>query len=136
MSSQIEPITIDPASATIDPAPADTVAAARRQLEAQRDELLASIADRQHDADNGGATATTGHGETEHLVVAEQTEQQVRLDALNRTALAEVKSALERIEQGTYGACTSCGADIPAERLEVLPATAVCVDCRARHEGS
>ena len=43
--------------------------------------------------------------------------------------LALVDAAIERIEQGTYGLCTSCGKQIPDERLEVLPWAATCVPC-------
>jgi len=41
-------------------------------------------------------------------------------------ALAE---ALERIDQGSYGECQRCGAQIDPERLEILPTTALCADC-------
>jgi RNA polymerase-binding protein DksA len=45
----------------------------------------------------------------------------------------EIDEALARVENGTYGFCTSCGADIPLERLRVLPTTPLCVDCSAHH---
>ena len=41
----------------------------------------------------------------------------------------EVIEALRRLDEGLYGVCESCGRSIPEERLEVLPFTAVCVDC-------
>jgi RNA polymerase-binding transcription factor DksA len=44
-------------------------------------------------------------------------------------ALRDVQSALWRIEDGTYGRCTGCGASIPFERLEILPQTAHCLRC-------
>lgn len=40
--------------------------------------------------------------------------------------LAEVRDALERIENGTYGRCTSCGSGIEAERLDANPAAKTC----------
>lgn len=40
----------------------------------------------------------------------------------------QVNDALERMEQGTYGACVTCGEDIPFERLEAIPYTAYCID--------
>jgi hypothetical protein len=39
-----------------------------------------------------------------------------------RTARDEVKSALDRPRAGTYGVRTRCGAEIPAARLEAMPA--------------
>lgn len=39
-------------------------------------------------------------------------------------------AALERIEHGTYGYCSTCGDRIPHERLSVMPETMYCVRCR------
>lgn len=44
-------------------------------------------------------------------------------------ALDDIHSALRRIETGTFGACTACGGAIPIERLEILPMTALCMQC-------
>ncbi|OHA16102.1 MAG: hypothetical protein A3G52_04125 [Candidatus Taylorbacteria bacterium RIFCSPLOWO2_12_FULL_43_20] len=41
---------------------------------------------------------------------------------------SEVKRALERIEEGTYGNCTVCGKEIEKERLVANPAAATCVE--------
>lgn len=42
-----------------------------------------------------------------------------------------IEAALDRIAQGTYGTCVSCGEEIGAKRLDVLPATPICKDCAA-----
>ena len=44
---------------------------------------------------------------------------------------AEVTSALERIDAGTYGICEKCGRPIDIERLEALPSVGLCVTCKA-----
>jgi RNA polymerase-binding transcription factor DksA len=44
----------------------------------------------------------------------------------------EIEAALQRITDGTYGACVRCGADIPLERLEFRPFAAGCVACEER----
>ncbi len=44
--------------------------------------------------------------------------------------LAEIRVALERITQGTYGICAECGDDIPIKRLEALPFAMYCTDCQ------
>jgi RNA polymerase-binding protein DksA len=49
--------------------------------------------------------------------------------------LADIDSALKRIEDGTYGTCVSCGQGIPLQRLEAYPAAALCIDCKRRAEG-
>jgi DnaK suppressor protein len=43
----------------------------------------------------------------------------------------EIDAALDRIAEGTYGACVHCGIDIPTERLEFRPFTTGCVACLA-----
>jgi RNA polymerase-binding protein DksA len=49
-------------------------------------------------------------------------------------ALAAIDAALQRIEDGTYGTCETCGEPIGAERLEALPWTTQCIDCKRREE--
>ena len=49
--------------------------------------------------------------------------------------LGEIDSALERIEQGTYGACTRCGKPIAPERLEARPWATLDIDCQRQLEG-
>ena len=39
----------------------------------------------------------------------------------------EVKGALQRIEDGTYGVCKVCGKEIEEERLEANPASTTCI---------
>ncbi len=43
--------------------------------------------------------------------------------------LAKVVTALEKMDDGTYGICTDCGKSIPVARLDALPSATVCVDC-------
>lgn len=40
-----------------------------------------------------------------------------------------IEAALQRIEEGEYGACMKCGAEISEERLNVLPFTPFCKSC-------
>ena len=47
-------------------------------------------------------------------------------------ALASIETALERIEDGTYGTCEECGVAIPKARLNALPHTGLCVKCAER----
>ncbi|MCX9192841.1 hypothetical protein C3Y87_15745 [Carbonactinospora thermoautotrophica] len=63
-----------------------------------------------------------------------QREVDLELAASARTVLAEVEAALERIEQGTYGLCESCGEPIAPERLEIVPQARYCVTCQRARE--
>lgn len=43
--------------------------------------------------------------------------------------LTAIESALERIEDGSYGECEECGINIPKTRLTAIPYAALCVKC-------
>jgi RNA polymerase-binding protein DksA len=49
--------------------------------------------------------------------------------------LADIDSALERIDDGSYGTCVGCGEEIPVPRLEAYPTASLCIDCKRRAEG-
>ncbi len=56
------------------------------------------------------------------------------LEEVAQEGLAAIASALERIEQGSFGRCASCGQHIAAERLAALPWANLCIDCKRREE--
>jgi DnaK suppressor protein len=43
--------------------------------------------------------------------------------------LKRVSEAVERIENGNYGECLSCGGDIDEETLDAVPWVALCLRC-------
>ena len=43
--------------------------------------------------------------------------------------LAEVRAAIERINQGAYGMCERCGGAIGSQRLLALPTAHFCIAC-------
>lgn len=43
--------------------------------------------------------------------------------------LEDIRAALSRFEEGTYGECQECGGQIAEARLEALPHTPYCIDC-------
>ena len=53
--------------------------------------------------------------------------EKLELEAVEE--IAAIKAALTRIDEGTYGVCTTCGENIAEERLKVLPFANKCVDC-------
>lgn len=48
--------------------------------------------------------------------------------------IKKIKKALERIENGTFGVCESCGEDISIKRMKVRPVTTQCIDCKTKEE--
>lgn len=53
------------------------------------------------------------------------------VDDVLRAEAAQIRAALARIENGTYGICANCGAAIGAERLEAQPVATRCIKCAA-----
>ena len=45
-----------------------------------------------------------------------------------------VEEALVSLEEGTYGLCAECEADISEKRLEALPFARLCVACQSKRE--
>jgi RNA polymerase-binding protein DksA len=69
---------------------------------------------------------------------ATEREHEEVLDALGeagRLELGQINRTLERITEGDYGVCASCGEDIAEARLEILPHSEYCVSCAERHNG-
>jgi DnaK suppressor protein len=48
--------------------------------------------------------------------------------------LQEVRAALRRIDNGTFGTCIDCGRQIEPARLEAVPWTPYCLADQERHE--
>jgi len=46
--------------------------------------------------------------------------------------LVQVTNALDRFDQGTYGTCERCTAEIDPARLEALPYATLCLHCQQR----
>lgn len=61
-------------------------------------------------------------------------EQRFALHDVEQTQLTQVKKALERIDNGTYGTCENCGEPIPPERLEIIPYATLCVRCQQEQD--
>ena len=60
----------------------------------------------------------------------------VGLIAAARQGVADTAQALRRMAEGVYGTCERCAADIPLERLEVLPHARFCVPCQRSRTGN
>ncbi|MDW7680232.1 MAG: TraR/DksA C4-type zinc finger protein [bacterium] len=71
--------------------------------------------------------ADQGSGCNEH-------EKAYLLASIEGDALEELDDALRRIQQGNFGTCLLCGADIGFKRLEAIPYAKLCINCKAKEE--
>lgn len=48
--------------------------------------------------------------------------------------LQDVRDALKRLDDGTFGKCVDCGREIPAARLAAIPWTAYCLEDQEKRD--
>ena len=59
---------------------------------------------------------------------------QLKLKQTDAKILQAIEEALWRIEKGTYGICRDCGEEIASARLNAIPWTRVCIDCKEKQK--
>ena len=107
----------------------DTRSQVRRKLEAQREETLAEIS----------RLRNTLKCELEYDVEESDPDlwEREKILALLRNMeqkLESIADALRSMDDGTYGICESCRREISPARLEALPHTTLCIECKALTE--
>jgi DnaK suppressor protein len=60
----------------------------------------------------------------------------LRIRDRERKLISKIREAIDRIEDGEFGVCESCGDDIGIERLKARPVTTLCIDCKRKQEAS
>jgi DnaK suppressor protein len=110
------------------PLTADLIEGLRAELERQlaRLEKSMSVTEEsarpvQLDQQSVGRLSRMDSLQNQHMSRNLQEREQVRY--------AAIRGALKRIEEGTYGLCTGCGAEIEAGRLLVFPEAERCPEC-------
>lgn len=63
-----------------------------------------------------------------------QDEISSQLAEVESRELARIENALERMRQGDYGLCETCGTNIPMARLNALPYATMCIKCQREAE--
>lgn len=104
----------------------------RIALENERDRLRHAVQTVHHDGSLLEETGDLAIGSGDHIAdSATETYMRELDEGLEENAehvLVEIEAALGRIEDGTYGLCTTCGRRIDEERLEAVPYAALCID--------
>ena len=98
----------------------------KRVLIARRRELLR----RKNDASSPDQTTPGPADLADQARMGQQTEIIERLRQTNSHLLGAIEEALERIKRGTFGVCAHCGRPIGRLRLQAVPWTSLCLDCK------
>ena len=112
----------------------------QRQLLEMLGRLDLSRAQLREDALQG--TSGEGSGELSHVPthLADmgnfEADESVTLGLLQNEEhlITEIEHALDRIDHGTFGTCTSCRKAIAANRLRAIPYAQHCVDCARKYQ--
>lgn len=96
----------------------------RKVLETRQRELLAGTSDRDEILIQNAAE--------DFDRLQQQLNREVAIRNLDRESklLKEVRAALARIEDGSFGVCLRCEEEIPNKRLKAVPWAAYCVPCQ------
>lgn len=97
----------------------------RQELLEQEEELAGLM----KDAGDGA-----GHDQADMGATSFERDQELIVVNNARDMLAQIERALERIDDGTYGVCESCGNPIGKMRLMAFPRATLCMSCKQREE--
>ena len=82
----------------------------------------------------GDAVGDAGDDQADVGAKTYEREHELAMTHNARELLTQTEQALERIDNGTYGTCASCGEAIGKERLQAFPRAVLCVACKQREE--
>jgi DnaK suppressor protein len=104
----------------------------RKALNVQRNQLLGNAAkalsgEIQMDPDDFPDEIDTASSEINLAITG-------RLRERERGLINKIDAALDKIEDGSFGTCESCGEDIGIKRLEARPVAELCIDCKSEQE--
>jgi DnaK suppressor protein len=59
---------------------------------------------------------------------------ELRIRDRERKLINKIREALDRLEEGEFGICESCGEEIGEARLRARPVTTLCIECKTEQE--
>ncbi len=108
----------------------------RREIERDIARGLADIRTAEEDLQGLIWDAGDGSGDDQADAGAKtyEREQEISLANISRDKLAQNRHALERLDNGSYGVCESCGLPIGKFRLQAAPRATLCRSCKEKTE--
>jgi DnaK suppressor protein len=100
----------------------------RKRLDAKRAELLGRVkAARSSETENNDAEAPDLGDRALSTMTRDLMYQ---LNTGERDILKRIDAAIDRIDDGNYGACVNCGKKVQLARLEAVPWARHCIECQ------
>ncbi len=109
-------------------------AEARKRLDKRERDLLDDMERNQSEAREGTDRDTPEA--LERAVNLEGEDAALQRNNADFLELQDVRDAMERLDDGTFGKCIDCGKPIPEGRLEAIPWAKYCIDDQQRHDSA
>ena len=106
----------------------------RKMLEDRRGELMREVQGKIRDARTDITKERQVLDQNESSEVDIQEDIEFALIQMKAETLNKIDVALRRLNEGAYGVCFECGAEIAERRLRALPFAVRCKDCEEAHE--
>jgi DnaK suppressor protein len=112
------------------------LAEVRGELDTDRTRLRSELHLAEHELHDLMRDAGDGAGNDQADVGSTTFERDHEMSLANnaRDMLAQTERALERITDGSYGVCESCGQPIGKMRVMAFPRATLCLSCKQREE--
>ena len=104
----------------------------KKRLETRQQELRKMVSRTQQDGRS--ADEDTAQDIADRAASSYNKEFLFHQSTADRQTLGMVEGALNRIREGNFGQCISCGAEINSKRLEAVPWTRYCIACQEKLE--
>jgi DnaK suppressor protein len=101
-------------------------------LQAKEREVLAEMARLEEEARASGEAQV--RDSTDEATSSQGTSESLQEETAASQTLIQVQDALQRVENGSYGKCMTCGKQIPAARLDAVPWAAYCVEDQEKED--
>lgn len=95
-------------------------------LQSQREKIAKKIAELEGDLKKAGKFEDLGSSSEDEVQEFEQFEEKAARAGDVTLELSQLKGALKRIEEGTYGVCEKCKGSIEIARLKAFPGSRFC----------
>jgi len=104
----------------------------RKKLMVERERILSNAVKTMDNITNPNLDDLNDEGD----VASSEASQTLNLRLRDREAmlLAKVDKTLKKIDEGLYGICESCGAEIHPQRLKARPVATLCIRCKQEQE--
>jgi DnaK suppressor protein len=108
----------------------------KQMLETRKRQILSEVHEKIRDVRTENNSGKLAHvldsGESSEADIQEDIE--FALIQMKAETLGKIDEALGRLEEGAYGNCFECGAEISEQRLRALPFAVRCKDCEEARE--